>query len=587
MRVEIVKSPTGQRHAYIREGYRDRRGRPTKRTVEKLGAVADLEAADPEWRAKADARAGELAGAKAPATATVTVDLAAKADPVGALNLGWQLGGAVWDLAGLGPWLDRRRRDGGWGVDVAGILEALVACQIVWPSSKRAAVANLGRMLGAPEVSLAHAYRALDHIAELSGAIQSRARRALAGPGDRLECVFYDVTNYFFAIDQDDDADKADHNPARGAAARRRGACKEHRPEQIVQMGLFMDRAGLPVAYRLFHGSTPDCATLMGALAEFKAGFGEPHVTVVADAAMNSARNLIGLAGQDDDWVFAASIRKTNAKIRDWALEDTGWTYQIDRDGHLVSKTKSKTITRTVSYKTDGGTKVKQRVTEKVVARWTADYANRQRRKRAELAAKAAVLAGDPSAWRAASKRGAAKYVRLEQADPATGEVEESCPVLSLDEVKLEDDAALDGYWLLHTSRTGASDQELLADYAQLWQIEDAFRVTKTELRARPVYVRTPEHIEAHFAVCFLALLAARWLRNRLGMPVGQIADRMAELSVSDAADGYFLVNRTRAWDQIDRALGIDTDKKWATVTELRHWRRHMAAALRGEPLPT
>jgi hypothetical protein len=587
MRVEIVTSPTGQRHAYIREGYRDRAGRPTKRTVEKLGPVADLEAADPAWRAKADARARQLAEAKAPTTATLSVDLDAKADPAGALNLGWQLAGAVWDLAGLGPWLDRRRREAGWGVDVAGVLEALVACQIVWPSSKRAAVANLGRMLAAPDPPLAHAYRALDRIAELSGAIQARARRALASTGGSLECVFYDVTNYFFAIDQDDDADKTDHNPARGQAARRKGACKERRPEQIVQMGLFMDGAGLPVAYRLFHGSTPDCSTLTGALAEFKTAFGRPRVTVVADAAMNNARNLIALAGEGDDWVFAASIRKTNAKIRDWALEDAGWVYQIDPDGYLAARTKSKTITRTVGYQADDGTKARRRLTEKVIVRWTADYANRQRRGRTELAVKAAALAGDPAKWKAASRKGAAKYVRLEQADPATGEVEESRPVLSLDEVRLEDDAALDGYWLVHTSRTGASDQELLADYAQLWQIEDAFRVTKTELRARPVYVRTPAHIEAHFAICFLALLTARWLRNRLGMPVGQIAERMAELSVSDAGDGYFLVNRTRAWDQVDQALGIDTDKKWATVAELRHWRRRAAEALRREPLPT
>jgi hypothetical protein len=310
-------------------------------------------------------------------------------------------------------------------------------------------------------------------------------------------------------------------------------------------------------------------------------------VTVVADAAMNNARNLIGLAEAGDDWVFAASIRKTAKGIRAWALEDTGWAWQIGPDGYAVSKTKSKRITRTVSYKTDDGVRVKRRVTEKVVVRWTADYASRQRRKRAELAAKAAALAGDPAKWKAAAKRGAAKYVQVEQADPATGEVEESRPVLSLDEVKLEDDAALDGYWLLHTSRTGASDQELLADYAQLWQIEDAFRVTKTELHARPVYVRTPEHIEAHFAICFLALLAVRWLRNRLGMPVGQIADRMAELSVSDAGDGYWLVNRTRAWGQIDRALGIDTDKKWMDVAELRRWRRRVADALRAEPLTT
>jgi hypothetical protein len=515
------------------------------------------------------------------------LDLVAKADPAGALNLGWQVAGALWDTLGLGPWLERRRRDGGWGVDVAGVLEGLVACQLVWPGSKRSAVANLGRMLGAPVVPLDHAYKALDRIAEVSAALQVRARRATARAAEPVGCVFYDVTNYFFAIDQDDAADAGDHDPPRGSASRRKGACKERRPEQIIQMGLFMDADGLPVSYRLFHGSTPDCSTLAGALPEFKREFGAAKVTVVADAAMNTARNIVQLADSGDDWVFAASIRKAPAAIQDWVLEDSGWCHQVDSHGYLASKTKSRTMTRTVSYKDAHGKRVSRTVTEKIVARWTAEYANRQARQRAEMAGKAAAMAEDPAKWKAASKRGAAKYVLVEQADPATGQIQDACPVLSLDQVKLDDDATWDGYWLLHTSRTSTPDPELLADYSQLWQIEDAFRVTKTELHARPVYVRTPKHIEAHFAICFLALLIARSLRNRLNMPVGQIANRMAELCVSDAADGYYLLNRPQAWDQIDQALGIDTNKKWVTVQQLRHWRRQVAAALRTTPLPT
>jgi hypothetical protein len=595
MRVEVITSPTGQRRAYIREGYRDESGRAQKRTVEKLGLVDTLEAADPDWRAKAQARALELTTAKQSTTQALTVDWGAPADPNGARNIGWQVIDAVWDHLELGPWLKRRARNTGWGGDVANTLRVLVACQVLWPGSKRAAVQNTHRLWGAAQLDLKATYRALDKIAESSARIQARARRALTGRDETLQVVFYDVTNYFFTIDQPDLVDAGDRDPARGTAGRGRGACKEHRPESIIQMGLFMDTTGLPISYRLFHGPTPDCVTLRAALSEFKDQFGAPRVSVVADAAMNNAQNLVQLVDANDDWVFAASIRKTTKTIRAWVLDDQGWTYEVNSDGLVTARTKSKVITRTVSFRTPEGQRVSREVTEKVVARWSADYTNRQRVKRAELAAKAAVLANDPTKWKANTKRGAAKYVLVEQADPATGEVGNATPVLSLDTIKLDDDAQLDGYWLLHSSRTEASASRLLADYTQLWQIEDAFRVTKTELNARPVFLRTPAHIEAHFLVCFLALLVTRLLQRLLNLPAGQVRALLKDLSVSHGHGDVYLVNRTPGWDHIDQVLKINTDRKWIRITDLRAWRRLIRAAVTAKtkhsdhpyPLPT
>jgi hypothetical protein len=582
VRVKITRSADpDDGYVYIVESYRGEDGRATKRTVEKLGTVKGLAAADPAWRARADARARELTAAQRSERQALPVDFSAPADPDGERNLGWQAVDAVWDLLGLGGWLGRRARQAGWGGDVAATLRTLVACQVLWPGSKRAAVANAPRLWDGDRLGLKATYRALDKIAECSAQLQARARRAVAGPGETLKVVFYDVTNYFFAIDQPDPVDPADRDPARGAAGRGRGACKERRPESIIQMGLFMDPGGLPVSYRLFHGPTPDCVTLRAALSEFKGQFGAPRVTVVADAAMNNAGNIVQLADQGDDWVFAASIRKTAKRVRRWALDPQGWTHEIGPDGLLASKTKSTVMTRTVSFDTPQGERVKREVAERVVARWTADYANRQRAKRGELAAKAAALAGDPAKWKAGTKRGAAKYVLVEQADPATGQVEGACPVLSLDTVKLDDDARLDGYWLLHASRTDATAPELLADYAQLWRIEDSFRVTKTDLNARPVFLSTPAHIEAHFLVCFLALLATRLLQRLTALPAGRLRALLKDLTVSHAGGDVYLVNRTRGWDGLDRALGIDTDRKWATITTLRAWRRAAGATIR------
>ena len=582
MRVKITRSADpDDGYVYIVESYRGEDGRATKRTVEKLGTVKGLAARDPGWRAKAEARARELTAAQRSERQALPVDFLAPADPDGARNIGWQAVDAVWEMLGLGGWLKRRAREGGWGGDVAATLRMLVACQVLWPGSKRAAVANASRLWDGDQLELKATYRALDKVAECSAQLQARARRAVAGPDECLRVVFYDVTNYFFAIDQPDPVDPADRDPARGTAGRGRGASKEHRLESIIQMGLFMDPDGLPVSYRLFHGPTPDCVTLRAALSEFKDRFEAPRVTVVADAAMNNAGNIVQLADQGDDWVFAASIRKTTKPVREWALDRDGWTHEVGPDGLVASRTKSKIMTRTVSFQTPQGERVKRRVTEKVIARWTADYANRKRAKRAELAAKAAALAADPAKWKARTKTGPARYVLVEQADPATGQVENATPVLSLDTIRLDDDAALDGYWLLHTSKTEATACELLADYSQLWRIEDAFRVTKTDLNARPVFLSTPTHIEAHFLICFLALLTTRLLQRLTSLTAAQLQALLKDLNVSHAGGDIYLVNRTQAWDHLDQALGIDTNRKWTTITTLRTWRRTTATTVR------
>jgi hypothetical protein len=363
----------GDSYVYIVEDYRDQAGRPVRRIVEKLGRASALEARDPGWRAAAQARAAELTAEKGSLRGQVAYDLSEPADPAGALNAGWLLADAAFDRLGLGPWLRRRRRrrDKGWGQDVAEVLRLLVVCRVVWPGSKRAAVADCARLWDGPHVSLDTVYKALDRLCEESARIQTRARAAVAGDGERLECVYYDVTNYFFEIDQPDPSGEG-HDPARGQAARRRGFSKEHRQSPIVQMGLFMDASGMPVSYRLFDGSSPDSCTLAGAIKEFKAQFGRPKVTVVADGAMNNGPNLAMLDGAGDGWAVAASIRKTTGKLRGWVLDPAGWSYEMGADGRVWSATKSKVHTRTIRFAGPDGKRTSRKVTEKVIAHWSA-----------------------------------------------------------------------------------------------------------------------------------------------------------------------------------------------------------------------
>ena len=156
-----------------------------------------------------------------------------------------------------------------------------------------------------------------------------------------LGTVDYDVTNYFFHIDQDD-ADPEGKTGPRGTASRQRGHSKENRPDPIIQLGLFLDAEGIPVSYRLFDGNVPDTSTLPAVLGEFKTAFRCERIVVVADKAMNTKNNLGALAQNGDGWIVSASARGADKTMKTWLLDPKGWT------GDEHGRTKSMIITRSV-----------------------------------------------------------------------------------------------------------------------------------------------------------------------------------------------------------------------------------------------
>ena len=575
MRVQITTA-RGHQYATIAQAYRDERGRPRHRTVEKLGRVDRLDVDDPGWRERAEARAAELTRAAQGARGVIEYDTAAPSARLSAVNAGHLLAGAVWDALGLGDYLARLGRDNDWGVDVENIARVLAAARITWPGSKKAACEKAPLMALADGFELKDCYLALDRLAEVSSRVQAKTARVLdaARPGP-ARVVYYDVTNYFFAVDRGD-PDSAGKDAPRGRATRQNGCSKEDRRSPIIQMGLFMDQAGLPLRFKLFDGNVPDTSTLAGALGEFQGRGGTGKAVVVADKAMNTARNTAMLAGRGDDWVFSASARCLDKRARAWMLDEDGWEWQ---DADQTVRTKSRTVERVCQWKDGDGTRRRLTVTEKVIARWSKDYADRDAHTRADLLAKAAAMVQDPSKYKAPVGKGARKYVEELAVDPATGEAADAAQVLLLDAARARADAELDGYWLLHTSLTSTPDREVLAMYKQLWRIEDTFRVTKTDLKARPVYVWTPAHIEAHFLICFLALLIERLIETWTHLPSGQVCQALRGLTAKQAGPGVYLLDRPETWDQIDQALGVSSDREWATIEQLRAWRRDLTAA--------
>ena len=574
MLVRVSKTRDGVEYAYIVEAYRDEQGRSRQRVIERHGRLDRLVAADPDALVKLKTRAKELTAQRQARRGTITFDTALPSDGVAALNVGWWLAEAVLDRLGVERAAKTFAKQAGADAGVAQFLSMLVCSRVVWPCSKKAAVERAPLLLGGPtNLDLTRVYRALDQIAAMTIPLQQAASMGLGRSKASLTTVDYDVTNYFFHID-DADPDPPGKTAPRGAATRQRGHSKENRPDPIIQLGLFLDGEGIPVSYRLFDGNVPDTSTLPNVLTEFKTSFDCPRIVVVADKAMNTRPNLGALTQHGDGWIVSASARTADKTLRVWLLDPTGWV------GDEHSRTKSMLVTRSVPVTRYGVDNVPVNVTEKVVARWSAEGAARDAHTREDILARAEALAADEARYRASNKRGIKKYITADTIDPATGEVLTGRDtLLSVDRARAEAEAVFDGLQMVRTSETALTDHEILDRYRQLWRIEQTFRVSKTDLHSRPVFVRTPAHIEAHFAICFLALLVTRLLERWTRLPATQLLDAVRNLDAIPVGDAVYRIIRPTTWNTIDQATGAGLDQTWATLTELRTWRHDLTRA--------
>jgi hypothetical protein len=573
--VRITTTPAGVEYVYTVESYRDKLGRPRQRIVHSHGRLDQLAAREPGVLERLRAEAARTTADRESRRGRIAYDTAEPSDGRTGLNVGWLLVDAVMGRLGITTAARRRTRLERWRIDTAALLSLLVASRVMWPGSKLKAWERQADLFAGPRVSdLAHVYQGLDHIAAMTVELQQAAWRGLGRPDECLAQVDYDVTNYFFHIDQND-PDPQGADAPRGRASRQKGCSKERRLDPIVQMGLFLDATGLPVWYRLFDGNVPDTSTMPKAVAEFKQAFpAAGRIVVVADKAMNTRGNLGVPHERGDGWIVSQSARH-DKRLRAWVLNPAGWSQTPGQ----AARTKSFVRRRSVPVTVNGVDGVPKLVSEKLVAHWSPDAAERDRRVRDELLAKAAKLARDESGYRSGAKRGARKYVTAETIDPDTGEIITGRDTLLTVDLDLAaEEAELDGYQIVATSETALDDQTVLDRYHELWAVEQAFRVSKTDLQTRPVHVHSRAHIEAHFAVCFLALLVTRLLERWTRQPSGQLLAALRGFEAVPCHDDVHRLCRPVLFDAVDQATGAPLDQTWATLTELRDWRRRLAA---------
>lgn len=571
----------GRVYLTLVEGYREG-GKVKHRTVESLGYLDELEREheDPIAHFSQVCDEANTAARAGRQSVQIAIHPQQKIDKrkVARKNIGSAVLLAVYGALGVEQVVRNHFKQRRFSFDANAVMRLLVTERIIDPGSKKHAWENRQRHFFRSEFTLDDTYRALGPLAQARDKVVSAINRAVDKMGIRdTACVFYDVTNYYFEVDDPDEG-----------GLRQRGVSKEHRKSPIVQMGLLQDSRGIPIGYRLFPGNTPDPLTMLDVLAEMKRDYGQDRVVVVGDKGNNCSTNIAALVARGDGFVYSQSIRgtKSDAELRGWVLSDEGYACTAGADGRVTYKVKSRQGCKTVSVEGPDGAKRKVDVEVKYVAFWSEKYERRARKERQASIDKARRLVANPGAYTAAAHFGAAKYVRGLSVDGRTGELLEAATALEFDDGRLAADEACDGYYCIVTSETDMGDDAVIEAYRGLWKIEESFKVTKSDLETRPVYVSRQEHIEAHFLTCYVALCILRVIQALTGgrYSAATIAGELAAMCGTRLEGNWWRFDhRSDATDDLCRMAGIDLTRQ---NMQLKDIRAVLAQANRWDPSP-
>jgi len=542
---------TGKTRLSIRRGYRDNNGKVKNITIQNLGDLEDLKKQydDPITHFKEVVKKmnEEEKENNLPITINIKKDEKLEEGADNRKNFGYAALSKIYHELEIDKFIKLKFRARNFSeYKINNIIKLLVFARCLFPDSKKSTFENKDIFFENTNFSLKEVYNALSYIEPFKESLQSYVYDHIQEQyKPNNECVFYDVTNYYFEIDNNDDF-------------RKKGVSKEHRPNPIVQMGLFMDSLGLPMCYGLFPGNTNDCLTLKPMVQKLQKTYSVGRVIVVADKGLNTGKNIIYQKAIGNGYVMSLSVRGANKELKDFVLNEDGYTYNKDK----TYKEKSRRYPREIKYvKTVNGKEVETTTTvdEKQVIFWSADYAKRAKMERQPAIDKAKDLIGNVQKYNKKNCYGASKYVKHLVFDEQTGEIIKAKSKLSLDEEKISEEEKLDGYYAIVTSEMEKTDSEIIEIYRGLWRIEETFKVTKSELDDRPVYLSTKEHIEAHFLTCYLALVLSRVLQHKLDKKysVGKILESLSKCNCSNIQENYYLFDY---YDTVLKDIGLATN---------------------------
>lgn len=566
MRIRTTKTKNG-RLFYVIKTYYDSRGIEHSVTVEKLGnenAIRETYGRDPdEWakeyvtqlneKEKLEMQDVVLHFSK---SKLLTKEYRYE------FNVGYLFLQALYHELGLDAICRRIAKRHSFRYDLDSILSRLLYGRILKPCSKLSTVEFAQQLVEKPVFQEHQVYRALDVIAEESDWIQQTLYQNSFALGKRhTGVIYYDCTNFFFEIEQADED-----------GLRKYGKSKENRPLPIVEMGLFMDQDGIPLAVCIHPGNTNEQTTLKPIEKRLISQFGLSKFVVCTDAGLASKANRKFNDVQNRAFIVTQSIKKLKADLKSWALDPEGW--------RLSGETKTRYYNLlqldrhndhdTIFYKErwiDQGS-----FEEKIIVTFSIKYQEYQRSIRQGQIDRAqkAIDAGTA----AIKKHRQNDFRRLIRKEAVTkdGELAER-DIYSLDLEQIQEEQRYDGFYAV-CSNLDEDPSAIIRVNHHRWQIEECFRIMKSELKARPAYVQNDSRIEAHFLTCFLALTLFRFLEKKLNyqFTCDQIISTLQEMNVREVmGEGYLPVyTRTDITDALHETFGFRTDYHITTQNDMK-----------------
>lgn len=445
--------------------------------------------------------------------------------------------------------------------DLGAILTDLIYARILSPSSRLSSFSYCQTLLEPPKYELQNVYRALSVMAEESDFIQEELYKNsnFVHPRNK-KVLYYDCTNYYFEIEQEDEL-------------RRYGKSKEHRPNPLVTMGLFMDADGIPLAFDIFPGNRNEQTTLKPLESKVIKDFDCSEFVFCSDAGLGSKSNRRFNSFGNRSYVITQSLKKMREEDRQTAWNPKQFR-RLGSDKFIDISTLDESdsdIYETIFYKEVPV--VNGNMDETVIVTYSPKYKAYQKRIREQQISRAIKMIEQPGRKRKGKNQNdPARFIKTTNVTD-DGEIAEK-KVCELDLEKIRDEEKYDGFYAVITNLEG-DISGILNINRQRWEIEENFRIMKTDFEARPVYVRREDRIKAHFLTCYISLLVYRLLEKKIGnnYTCNEILSTLRSMQVTllSKESGYIpSYKRTDLTDDLHKAFGFRTDYEFISKSAMR-----------------
>lgn len=577
MFAQFKPTRNGDFNAYIAKSFRNKKGDKTSSViVERLGLLSEIAREHPDVDARewVRQRAADMTRKEKEENKTVGVRLSpARRIPLGEKRL-YHAGDLFLQpflhRLGIGKICKAIRSRGKFKFNIEDILSKLVYGRILFPESKLSTWQSAQNFIEHPDFELEDIYRTLSVISRESDFIQAQLyRNSIAAKPRNTRIIYYDCSNYYFEIESDDDFRKYGHS-------------KENRPNPIVQLGMFMDADGLPLAFCVNPGNTPETQTMQPLEEKLADNFHLSDFVACTDGGLGSVDNRMYNTTEGRDYITVLSLKKMRPHLQDWAVDPEARWHAQGFDGDFTLKEAAETFGEKFadmvfyrdrwtkeSYKDRGGRM--RELEEHLVVTYSHKYALYQRKTRDEQIARAQTKIDRGESTRPKSPNDCRRLIRTVSAT-ADGEVAEKT-LSEIDWNKVRAEERFDGFYAYGTSLDD-HPLDILKANSFRGEIEALFRVTKTNLDLRPIYLSRRDRIIGHFIICFMALLILKQLQQSL--PQRHSVDSLCEtlrrikMLYHDAYGYEPAFDRTELTDELQMNANILIDTEIVTKPTMR-----------------